>query len=300
MPDRPTSYRIRSGTLYVEEPEMEGYYALAVGIDRVLEDKITPYQHMVVAEAGPLGKILVLDGNIQLTEYDESGYHEMLVHVPLLTHPQPARVLILGGGDGATLREVLRHPRVEQAVLCEIDPEVIRAARDHFPWASAAFDHPRARINVEDGLEFVRSSPASWDVILVDSSDPIGPAAGIFQRPFYRDLRAALRPGGIAVTQSESCFIFGDLVRELFAFIPQIYPVAAYYNTMVPTYTTGIIGFAFCSLGPDPIEPVSDPSRVKELGELNYYTPAIHKAAFSLPKRFLDLFPPQVAERQGG
>ncbi len=299
MPERPTSYEIRSGSLFVEDPEMGGYYALAVGVDRVLLEKTTPYQHLVVAEAGPLGKVLFLDGNIQLTEYDETGYHEMLVHVPLLTHPDPRRVLIIGGGDGATLREVLRHPGVEQAVLCEIDAEVIEAAREHFPWAPRAFEHPRASVRVADGVGFVQASPASWDVILVDSSDPVGPAAEIFGRPFYRDLKDALRPGGIAVTQAESCFLFEGLVRELFSFIPRIFPVAAYYNTMVPTYTTGIIGFAFCSLGPDPVTATPDPSRLEALGELRYYTPSIHRASFSLPRRFLDLFPPRTKERRG-
>ena len=290
---------IREGGLFLEEPDLGGYYGLAIRIDRVLFEKKTPYQNLVVAEAGPLGRALLLDGHIQLTEFDETGYHEMLAHVPLLTHPEPRRVLIIGGGDGGTLREVLRHSSVERADLCEIDAEVMAASREYFPGMARSFDDPRTSIHAEDGIRFVHEHPGSWDVILVDSSDPVGPALGLFGEPFYRDLRRALRPGGVAVTQCESGFLFQDLIRDVFRFVPKIFPVAAYYTTLVPTYTTGVIGFAFCSLAPDPLSAPPDPDRVEALGELDYYTPALHRAAFALPRRFLRLFPSAISERQG-
>ncbi|MCF8061073.1 MAG: polyamine aminopropyltransferase [Deltaproteobacteria bacterium] len=290
--------KIRAGSFFLEAPELEGYYGLAVRFDRVLLHQQTAYQELVVAEAGPLGRVLVLDGNIQAAEFDETGYHEMLVHVPLITHPSPGRVLVVGGGDGGTLREVLRHAAVRRADLCEIDGEVIEASRRFLPRLGKGFDDPRVSVHVADATAFVRENPNAWDVILVDSSDPVGPAVGIFGEPFYRDLRKALRPGGIAVVQAESCFVFEDLVRRISSTLSGLFPVFAYYNTLVPTYTSGVIGFAFCSLGPDPLAADPDPARVRALGDLDYYTPALHRASFALPRRFLRLLPEEAARRQ--
>ncbi len=289
---------IREGALFLEEPELDGHYGLAVRLDRVLLRKQTPFQELVVAEAGPLGRMLLLDGNIQVTEFDETGYHEMLVHVPLLSHPAPQRVLVAGGGDGGTLREVLRHPEVRHADLCEIDGEVIEAGRRFFPGLTRSLDDPRVSVHVADATGFVRDNPEGWDVILVDSSDPVGPAVGIFDDAFYRDLRRALRPGGLTVIQAESCFVFGDLVRCLSRALAGLFPLSAYYHTLVPTYTTGVIGFALGSLGPDPLAGPPDPERVRALGALDFYTPALHRACFALPRRFLRLLPEAAARRQ--
>lgn len=281
---------IGDGALFLEKPELEGYYGLAVKIDRVLIEKRTAYQHLVVAEAGPLGRVLILDGNIQVTEFDESGYHEMLAHVPLLTHPAPRRVLVVGGGDGGTLREALRHPCVERVDLCEIDDQVIEMSRRFLPRLSSSLDDSRASIHIGDAIDFVRGHPGTWDVILVDSSDPIGPAEGIFGEPFYRDLQRALRPGGVSVLQAESCFVFPDLVREMSRILSTLFPLFTYYNTLVPTYTSGVIGFAFCSMGPDPLAD-PDRERLNSLGEMDFYTPELHKASFALPRRFQRLLP---------
>lgn len=270
---------------------MDGYLGLAVRIDRVLVKKRTPYQDLIIAEAGPLGKLLILDGNIQVTEFDEACYHEMLVHVPLLTHPAPHRVLVAGGGDGGTLREVLRHPGVERVDLCEIDEQVIEMSRLFLPSLSCGLDDPRASIVIEDATAFVRENPETWDVILVDSSDPIGPAQGLFGEEFYRDVRRALRPGGISVFQAESCFVFPDLVREVSGILSALFPFFTYYNTLVPTYTSGVIGFAFCSMEHDPLAVEPDRERLRALGDMEFYTPEFHKAAFVLPRRFQSLLP---------
>jgi spermidine synthase len=284
--DESAHKEIRDGGLFLEEPELDGHYGLAVRIDRVLAREKTAHQDLVVAEAGPLGRLLILDGNIQVAEFDETGYHEMLAHVPLLSHPSPGRVLVVGGGDGGTLREVLRHPHVERVDLCEIDEQVIAVSRRFLPSLSRGLDDARARIHIADATGFVRENPRSWDVILVDSSDPVGPAEGIFGQAFYRDLRRALRPGGIAVLQAESCFVFPDLVREMSRMLSELFPLVAYYNTLVPTYTSGVIGFAFCSTGPDPLSAPPDPVRLKALGEMDFYTPELHRACFALPGRF--------------
>jgi len=281
--------KIRENSIFVEEGELGGYYGLAIRIDRVLLEEKTPFQDLVVAEAGPLGRVLFLDGNIQVSEFDESGYHEMMAHVPLLTHPDPRRVLIIGGGDGGTLREVLKHPGVEQVDLCEIDEAVIRASQRYLPGLACGFGDPRAVIHIADGIQFVEDHPGAWDVILVDSSDPEGPAVGIFKKSFYQSLTDALLPGGIAVTQCESPFLYEGLIKEIFGFLPTVFPIVGYYHTLVPTYTSGMIGFTFCSLGPDPLKDVPHPARLKNLENLYYYAPGLHRSAFSLPRRFLDL-----------
>lgn len=290
----------REGGLFLEPPELEGYLGLALKVDRVLFHKKTPFQELHVVEAGPLGRVLLLDGAIQLTTWDEPAYHEMLAHVPLLTHPDPKRVLIIGGGDGGTLREVVKHPGLERCDLCEIDGEVIEAARRFMPGVAAAMDHAKARVLVEDGLAFIKKAEASYDVILVDSSDPQGPARGLFGPDFYRDVKKALKPGGLAVSQAESCNFFGTLLKEMFGFLGGLFPLTLYYLALVPTYLGGTIGFALNSLGPDPLAAQPAGQRLAGLGPLRYYTPALHRAAFALPAGYREYLSEAMARRQLG
>jgi spermidine synthase len=293
------SITLKAGGIFLEPPEMEGRLGLALKIDRVLLHKKTQYQEIHVVEAGPLGRVMLLDGAIQLTTWDEAAYHEMMAHVPLLSHPDPKRVLIIGGGDGGTLREVLKHPGLERCDLCEIDGEVIQAAKEYLPQTAESFDHPKAHIEVGDGLAFVKKAEASYDVILVDSSDPEGPALGLFGREFYSDVFKALGPGGLVVSQAESCNFFGPMLKDMFRFMGELFPLTLFYLVMVPSYIGGSIGFAINSLGPDPmIGP--HPGRLAELGELKYYTPALHRAAFALPAHYKEFLTPDMTKRQIG
>ncbi len=293
------SQTIVEGGIFLEPPEMEGRLGLALKINRVLLHKKTKYQELHVVEAGPLGRVLLLDGVIQLTTWDEAAYHEMMAHVPLLSHPDPKRVLIIGGGDGGTLREVLKHPGVEQCDLCEIDGEVIQAAKEFMPKVASAFDHPKAQVKVSDGLTFVKEAQTTYDVILVDSSDPEGPALGLFGPEFYSDVYKALKPGGMVVSQSESCNFYGPMLKDMFRFMRELFPLTLFYLVMVPTYIGGSIGFAMNSLGPDPmIGP--HPDHLAKLGELKYYTPALHRAAFALPAHYQEFLTPDMAKRQIG
>jgi len=287
------------GGFFLEPPELEGRLGLALKIDSILLHKKTKYQEIHVVEAGPLGRVLLLDGAIQLTSWDEPAYHEMMVHVPLLSHPNPKRVLVIGGGDGGTLREVLRHPGVERCDLCEIDGEVIQAAKEYLPQTAIAFDHPKARVEVGDGLAFVKSAQAAYDVILVDSSDPEGPAQGLFGPEFYADVCRALRPGGVVVSQAESCNFFGPMLKDIFQFMRGLFPLTLYYLAMVPTYLGGSIGFAINSLGPDPMVG-PHPGHLAQLGTMKYYTPALHRAAFALPAHYQEFLTPDMVQRQIG
>ena len=293
------SRTITEGGIFLEPPEKEGRLGLALKIDKVLLHKKTKYQELHVVESGPLGRVLLLDGAIQLTTWDEPAYHEMMAHVPLLSHPDPKRVLIIGGGDGGALREVLRHPGVEQCDLCEIDGEVIQAAKQFMPQVASAFDHPKARVRVGDGLSFIKDAQTTYDVILVDSSDPEGPALGLFGPQFYSDAYRALKPGGMVVSQAESCNFYGPMLKDMFGFMKGLFPLTLFYLVMVPTYIGGSIGFALNSLGPDPMTG-PHPGHLAKLGDLKYYTPALHRAAFALPAHYAEFLTPEMTQRQIG
>ena len=293
------SRTITEGGIFLEPPEKEGRLGLALKIDKVLLHKKTKYQELHVVESGPLGRVLLLDGAIQLTTWDEPAYHEMMAHVPLLSHPDPKRVLIIGGGDGGALREVLRHPGVEQCDLCEIDGEVIQAAKQFMPQVASAFDHPKARVRVGDGLSFIKDAQTTYDVILVDSSDPEGPALGLFGPQFYSDAHRALKPGGMVVSQAESCNFYGPMLKDMFGFMKGLFPLTLFYLVMVPTYIGGSIGFALNSLGPDPMTG-PHPGHLAKLGDLKYYTPALHRAAFALPAHYAEFLTPEMTQRQIG
>lgn len=261
--------------------------ALSGKVARTLEVRQTAYQHLAVLETLQWGRMLVLDGAIQLTEMDEFVYHEMLAHVPLMAHGAARRVLVVGGGDGGTVREVLRHPGVEKVVLAEIDPQVVEVSRRHLPFVAAALDEPRVELSIGDGMAHVAAHPGVYDVILVDSTDPVGQAVGLFSREFYESCRRALRDGGILVAQTESPFYNRDVLAKSFRAMQEAFGRRpSTYLAPVPTYPSGWWSFTAASLGNDP----STPKGNGKGGEmpappagLRYYTPAVHRAAFALP-----------------
>lgn len=240
------------------------------------------FQEIAVLETAGMGKMLVLDGIIMLTEFDEFAYHEMIAHVPLCVHPHPRRVLVIGGGDGGTVREVLKHPLVEEVHLCEIDKKVVEVSKKYLPFVASRLDDPRVTIFYEDGAQFVAHRQHTYDVIITDSSDPIGPATVLFQKKYFQNIHNILRDEGIAVNQCESFYYHSDFIRKIFQFLPDIYKETSYYYTLVPTYPSGTIGFNFCSKkhGPEDI----DLKHYKALTDLRYYTPSIHHASFCLPR----------------
>jgi len=234
-------------------------------------------------ESEKLGKILVIDGITMLTEFDEFAYHEMIAHVPLFVHANPRHVLVIGGGDGGTVREIIKHSGVEQIHVCEIDEAVVAACHQYLPLLASSLDDPRVKIFYEDGAKFMQKKSGFYDVIIVDSTDPIGPGQILFQEPFYRDMKEALTADGIAVTQCESIYLHSDVIKGVYSFAKKMYPKTGYYYTSVPTYPSGLIGFMFCSLKSDPIDDLNE-KRAGAIKGLRYYTPAIHRAAFALPK----------------
>lgn len=243
----------------------------------------TPFQKIEVYETDSHGRVLLLDGLVQTTESDEFFYHEMLVHPAMMSHPQPRQILIIGGGDGGTLREVLRYP-VRRAVLVEIDARVIEACRRHFPGLALSFGDKRAEVVVDDGNRFVRDTDLRFDVILVDSSDPVGPSAVLHQRAFYSALKGCLRPGGVIASQAGAPLFHLEHLRKKRIFLKKLFSFALYYLGPVPTYPGGLWCYAFLSDRVDPMNRL--PKRVPK--KLRYYNPGVHRAAFALPEFLKD------------
>jgi spermidine synthase len=246
----------------------------------------SPFQTIEVFRAADFGNVLSLGGVTNVTDRDESGYHEMLAHVPMLHHPCPKRVLIIGGGDGGTLGEVLKHPEVEEAVLVDIDGEVIRVSRQYFPRLASAMDHPKAKVIVGDGLAYVEEAAArgeTFDVILVDSTDPVDAAVELFTEKFYRQCAALLGEGGILVPQSDSPVFYMDRVCGVVETLGRCFANVHLYMGQVIAYPGGTWAYTMASQQVRP-GAAADPARVAALGdELRYFNEGIFQAAFAVP-----------------
>ncbi len=268
---------------YDEKLELDRGTTIKIKIEDTLYSSKSKFQRIDVFKTKPFGKMLVIDGIIMLTESDEFCYHEMISHVGLCVHPGPKDVLIIGGGDGGTLREVLKHKDVESVELCEIDEEVIKVSKEFFPNLASSFSDKRVKIRKEDGSEFVKKNKSKYDMIIVDSTDPIGPARNLFTEKFYKNLYTSLKKDGIAITQAESFFYHLDFIKKMISFIRKTFTVFLYYYTLVPTYPSGMIGFTFCSKRYHPLEDFK-PEKVDGLKGLKYYNKGIHISSFSLPE----------------
>ncbi|KAH1098328.1 hypothetical protein J1N35_015249 [Gossypium stocksii] len=266
--------------------------AHSLKVEKVLFQGKSDYQNVMVFQSSTYGKVLVLDGVIQLTERDECAYQEMISHLPLCSIPNPKKVLVIGGGDGGVLREVSRHSSVEQIDICEIDKMVVDVSKQYFPDVAVGYDDPRVKLHIGDGVAFLKAVPeGTYDAIIVDSSDPIGPAQELFEKPFFESVAKALRPGGVVCTQAESIWLHMHIIEDIVANCRQIFKGSVNYAwTTVPTYPSGVIGFMLCSTeGPlvdfkHPVNPIDkDESCCKSKRPLKFYNSEIHSAAFCLP-----------------
>ena len=240
------------------------------------------FQKIDIYQTEKMGRILLLDGIFQLTEFDEFAYHEMMANLPYYTHPAPKKVLVIGGGDGGVLRELARHRDIEELHICEIDAMVIDSARKFLPFTACGFDDPRVQIHIQDGSCFVREHRGEFDIIIVDSTDPGGPGEPLFGEQFYRDLKAALRPGGVIASQSESPWLLPDIVKRLNTITGKLFAYQDYAVIQVPTYPTGQIGMCVAS----DARPVQSPARQVEpelQKVLRYYSDEVRQGAFRHP-----------------
>ena len=263
-------------------------YGQRFRVDDVLFESETGHQHLVIFENARFGRVMALDGVVQTTEADEFIYHEMLTHVPVIAHGDARRVLIIGGGDGGILRECCRHASIERVVQVEIDSAVIEMAKTWLPEHSAgAYDDPRAEIVIADGLDYVRSTDERFDVIISDSTDPIGPGEALFTDDFYAGCKRCLDDGGVVATQNGVPFMQLDEVTTTAHRLDAQFADAAFYGAAVPTYIGGIMAFGWGSDAPalrrHDVGTLAQ--RFDDTGiETRYYTPAMHLAAFSLPR----------------
>lgn len=266
-------------------------YGQRFSMEEVLFDTETDHQHLVIFRNNKMGKVMALDGVIQTTENDEFIYHEMMAHVPILAHGNVKRVLIIGGGDGGMLREVCRHSQIEHITMVEIDRGVVDLCRQYFPNHSAgAFDDPRLNLVIGDGMEYVAKTTERYDVIISDSTDPIGPAEVLFTENFYQACHRCLTDHGVLVTQNGTPFLQLDEVKSTASKLQGLFDDWHFYRAAVPTYIGGDMTFAWGSkdvtLRHLPYEVLT--ARFAQAGlTTGYYNPAIHKAAFALPQYVL-------------
>jgi spermidine synthase len=259
--------------------------AMTLQVDEVLYDRRSAHQHILAFRSATYGVVLALDGIIHLTERDEHAYQEMITHLPMHCHPDPRRVLIVGGGDGGVLREVCRHGAVEAITMCEIDREVCEVSRRFLGRATTeAFDDPRLTLLHVDAASYLQTSAEQYDVIIVDAPDPSGPAETLFTAAFYTSVRRALRAGGVMCSMGECMWLHLDLIGQVLAHCATVFPSVDYAFTTIPTYPSGQIGFLVCSTTPGHAlrAPAREPPRAVA-ASLRYYTPAVHAAAFVLP-----------------
>lgn len=257
---------------------------LTFQVEKNLYQEKSPYQILDIVETQDFGLMMLLDGIIMVTEKDEFVYHEMLAHPALFTHPNPQKVLIIGGGDGGTLKQVLLHPSVEKAVLVEIDEMVVNASKRFFPKLAAAFAHPKAEVRIEDGIAYLKRCENEFDVILIDSTDPVGPAEGLFHKEFYTDCYTALKQDGILTIQSESPWIpdLQPIIRQANQDLKSLFPIVLPYTAAVQTYQAGLWLFQMASKKHHPLNEI-DSSKYKGF-PFQYYNIELHKGCFAIPQ----------------
>jgi len=259
--------------------------AMTLRVNQILHHEKSKFQDVLIFESSDHGTVLVLDNVIQCTERDEFSYQEMITHLAMNSHPNPENVLVIGGGDGGVLREVVKHPQVKSAILCDIDEAVIRLSKKYLPGMSIGFQHPNVTTHVADGFQFLRDHVNEFDVIITDSSDPDGPAETLFQKPYFELLNAALRDGGVITTQAENQWLHLTLIRDLKKACKEVFPTVEYAYTTIPTYPSGQIGFMVCSKDADRNlkVPLRSWSEEEEERLCRYYSKEIHAASFVLP-----------------
>jgi spermidine synthase len=244
-------------------------------VSRILYSGKSRFQEIMVFENPFFGRVLVLDGVVQITERDEFFYHEMLVHVVMHSHPDPKRVVVIGGGDGGTVREVLKHKSVEKVYFVEIDEDVINVSKKFFPSVASGMKDKRVQIKCMDGAEFVKGRKADIDLVIVDSTDIVGFAKSLFTRKFFRSVQGCLTPDGMFVSLSESLHFHKEIVVQVQETMRSVFPVVDLYAAPIATYAGNWWTFSVGSMGLDPRE-----IRRKARINAKYYSPEIHRCAF--------------------
>ncbi|MDD7429574.1 MAG: polyamine aminopropyltransferase [Oscillospiraceae bacterium] len=263
---------------------------MSIRVDKHLHSEQSEYQRIDVFESPEFGRFLTLDGLMMLTEKDEFMYHEMIVHVPMAAAPDVKNVLVIGAGDGGTIRELCRYDTIEHIDMAEIDGRVIDVCREFFPSTTCTLDDPRVHIHVEDGLKYVRSKENFYDLIIVDSTDPFGPGEGLFTSEFYGNCCKALTENGVLVNQHESPYYADDAkaMQRAHRRIREFFPICGVYQFHIPTYPSGHWLFGFASKTVDPLK--FDADHWNSLGiKTRYYNTELHRGSFAIPNYVKEL-----------
>lgn len=268
---------------YTEEHTQ--YVRLSMKVKEHLSSSTSPFQKIDVFDTYEFGRVMTLDGLVMVTEKDEFVYHEMITHVPMCTNPIIKDILVIGAGDGGTVRELVRYKSVRNIDMVEIDKGVVDAARNYLPFTASELDNKKVTLHYKDGIEFVKRSKKKYDLIIVDSTDPIGPGEGLFTREFYNDCYNILSEDGILVNQNESPYYNKDARAMIRASskLKEVFPIYKIYQCHIPTYPSGHWLFGYCSKKYDPIESCNTEWWNSLNLKTKYYNTDIHKGAFALP-----------------
>ena len=263
---------------------------MSIRVEKQLYCGQSEYQRIDVFESRDFGRFLTLDGIMMLTEKDEFIYHEMITHVPMAAYPDIKRVLVIGAGDGGTVRELTRYKSIEHIDMVEIDEQVVDVCREYLPQTACKLSDIRVHIHFEDGLRFVRSRENEYDLIIVDSTDPFGPGEGLFTSEFYGNCYKALTENGILVNQHESPYYDEDAkaMQRAHKRIAQSFEICRVYQAHIPTYPSGHWLFGFASKGIDPLDIDADAWNALGL-TTRYYNTDLHRGCFALPNYVKEL-----------
>lgn len=262
----------------------------SVEVTNHLYSKKTPFQQLDFYDSYELGRFFTLDQVMMANEKDEFIYHEMMIHTPMSVHPNIEHVLVIGGGDGGSVRELTRYQTIQSIDMVEIDEEVVRACQEYFPITASKLTDPRVKLYFEDGLAFVKNTKKRYDLIVVDSTDPIGPGEGLFSKEFYTNCFHVLKDDGILVNQHESPY-FENTRKEMkraHEKISTLFPIATVYQAFIPTYPSGHWLFGFASKVYDPIKDFNPDLFTARKFVTKYYNIELHKASFVLPNYVKD------------
>lgn len=267
---------------YTEEyPEVGA--AFSMNVKRILYEGKSAFQKIGVIETTHFGRVLLIDDLVMLTERDEFVYHEMIAHVPLYVHPNPENVLVIGGGDGGTVRELLRHPEVKRVDLVDIDRLVSEVSLKYIPSVAGKLLSERVHCHYEDGVAYIKNSRQKYQVIIIDSTDPISVGEGLFTREFYRDCFAHLTDDGILVNQAESPAFLGSWVQGIARKLQDVFPSVAFYQAHIPSYPSGHWLFGFAGKTYHPLKDFQEDKYHRHALKFKYYNSDLHFGAFALP-----------------
>ena len=261
-------------------------FGIAIEKDKHLFHDKSPYQTVDVFSSRAFGNVLTLDGLMMVTERDEFFYHEMIVHIPMLTHPNPENILVIGGGDGGTVRELLKYDSVKHIDMVEIDGMVIEVSKKYFPTVSCGLDNKKVSVLVQDAIDFIKDKENQYDIVLIDSTDPIGPGEGLFNENFYNNVKRSLKKGGIVVPQTEGPFGQSDNMKKTYRLLRKVFKYVAPYTGPMPTYPGGYWSWGFCSEDvevPYTSDKIDEKRASKIASTCKIYNRELHSAVFKVP-----------------